>query len=264
MFSFVDQISSITAGSIRGRFAVPEHFGGAPDWLLAEAIGQLAGWQAMHESAFAKRPVGATLGLLEFPGTRLPRGILELGATIERTDRRAVLYRGEVLSDGAPVALMSRCIGPLLPMETLEDPEDAKARFEALTGPHPLRLWNASDARPQASISPPELRDGLTVAEFHVAADAPFFAEHFPRQPVVPATLLIEAMCRVGAAAVALARDLPRTVRFDRVRQVKVRQFTQPGQTLRLEARPEAPAAAAVRALAGGEPIASVCVDCAL
>jgi len=267
MFSFVDHIVAITDTAIRGRFAVPEQFGGAPDWLLFEAIGQLAAWAAMRDSDFAKRPVGATVGSLDFSGSRRPRGVLELTATIDRTDRRAILYGGEARSQGEPVAVMRRCIGPLLPMEAFDDPGSVRARFEALTGPKPVPLWAATDAVPEAWISPPETRsDGGVTAEFRVDERAAFFSDHFPRQPVVPATLLIEAMCRVGAIAVAVHEQRSEPVLFDQVRQVKVRQFTKPGQLLRLESegvrpglgRPEVQ----VTAHSGDDLIAGVRVSC--
>lgn len=269
MFSFVDQIKSRTENSIRGRFAVPDHFGGAPDWLMFEAIGQLAAWAAMRDSDFAKRPVGATVGSLDFTGRRRPCGVLELAATIERTDRRAILYGGEVAIEGENLAVMRRCIGPLLPMEAFEDPEHARSRFVALTGADPVALWSGDDPLPAASISDPQVRsDGSVIAEFRVAEDAAFFADHFPRQPVVPATLLIEAMCRAGAASVAASFDRAEPLLFDEVRQVKVRQFTKPGQVLRIEAaaaqRGSGKPQVSVSAFSAAELVADVRVLCSV
>lgn len=263
MFSFVDQIASVSAESIRGRFAVPEHFEGAPDWLLVEAIGQLVGWAAMRNSDFALRPVGATVGSLEFGGRRRPRGLLELSAVIERTDRRAILYRGEVHSAGELIADMRRCVGPLLPMESLDDPKSTRARFAALMGSLPIALWSAALALPAAAVTAPAMNsDGSIVAEFRINEDAPFFGDHFPRQHVVPATLLIEAMCRTGAGAIDRALGRRQPVLFDEIRQVKVRQFTLPGQMLRIEAAPPQLAAGKpecrVSAHADGDLVASV------
>ncbi len=238
MFSFVDQITDLDDGSICGRFAVPPHFGGAPDWLIAEAIGQLAGWAAMRAADFQLRPVGATLGALSFRGRRRPSGVIGLSATIERTDRRAILYRGAVSSDEAEVATMHRCIGPLLPMEVFEDPDRARARFEALRGPRPLELWGDGDPLPEASLA---IRgasgDGSLLADFHVAGGAPLFREHFPNEPVVPAAILIEAMGRTANAAFAShAGVAAEDIAFNEVRQVKVRRFTKPNENLVLEA----------------------------
>ncbi len=269
MFSFVDQIAEIAENSIRGRFAVPSQFHGAPDWLIFEAIGQLAAWVAMRDSDFSKRPVGATVGSLDFTGYRRPQGVLDLDATIERTDRRAILYGGQVSCAGERVAVMRRCIGPLLPMEAFEDADRARARFAALMGPHPVALWSEDSAVPQAWVSDPQCRaDGSVVAEFRVAEGDPLFDDHFPRQPVVPATLLIEAMCRVGATAIAMHLERGEPLLFDQVRQVKVRQFTKPGQLLRIEAAAAAVGATdpevSVSAFSGDELVAGVRVLCNL
>ncbi len=235
MFSFIDQIYSLGDGSIEGRFAVPSQFGGAPDWLIVEAVGQLAGWAAMRASKFSVRPVGATVGHLNFGELRLPRGIIDLSATIERSDRRAILYRGAASCEGELVAEMRRCIGPLLPMEMFDDPAAAEARFEKLVGPDPMALWSAQDAVPAAVLGEIEADEsGDFGADFRVSADAALFCDHFPRQPVVPATLLIEAMCRVGATAIGRNRDEDQPPTFREVRQVKVRQFTKPGDLLRI------------------------------
>jgi len=240
MFSFVDQITDLDGGSVRGRFAVPPHFGGAPDWLIAEAIGQLAGWAAMRAADFRVRPVGARLGALSFHGCRRPTGVIGLSATIERTDRRAILYHGAVFSGEVEMATMHRCIGPLLPMEVFEDPERARARFEALRGAHPIELWGLGDPLPEASLALRDaVGDGSLMADFHVAGGAPLFREHFPNQPVVPATLLIEAMGRTASAAFARnAGTDVENIAFDEVLQVKVRRFTKPGENLVLDAAP--------------------------
>ncbi len=238
MFSFVDQIDSIEEREIRGRFSVPRRFNGAPGWMLVEAIGQLAGWLAVANSDFTLRPVGATLGSLELRRDGVESsGVLELSATIERTDRRAILYRGEVQSAGRTIAQMQRCIGPLLPLASLEDPDEARGRVQALRESGPLELWSETHERPRALVSAAELQGGNRAsATFRIDRDAELFAEHFPRQPVVPASLLIDAMCRLGAAAKLQRADATDTVAFTQVRRVKVRQFTPPGEVLHIEA----------------------------
>lgn len=269
MFSFVDQITAISDGSIRGRFAVPEHWGGAPEWLLIEAIGQLAGWAAMRAADFVTRPVGATVGAIEFGSARRPHGVLDLTATIDRADHRAILYHGEAACGGVQLATMRRCVGPLLPATALDDPDVLCARFAALTRGDPVALWHPGDDLPAASVA--DLRtaaDGTMTADFRVAPESALFADHFPRQHVVPATLLISAMCRLAAESVYDAGDdRPRPV-FEELRQVKVRQFTQPGQVLRIEAVPgpleAGRAEVRVSAHAGPDRVADVRVVCAV
>ena len=247
MFSFVDQVLSIEGGCIHGRFSVPENFGGAPRWMLVEAIGQLAGWLAMANSDFVSRPVGATVGALDLDADcRFPQGILRLAATIERTDRRAILYRGEVSSGGRAVASMRRCIGPLLPIEQFEDPQETRKRFRSLRGDTALALWSADIPLPRSEPANAHLNDdGSAVATFQIADDAALFTDHFPRKPVVPASLLIDAMCRLGAiAAHGHTEPANGAGSFTRVRRVKVRHFTKPGEIVQITTTAPQPAAA--------------------
>ncbi len=262
MFSFVDQITSIDGGEIRGRFALPEHFGGARDWLLAEAIGQLAGWLGMRDSEFQSRPVGATVHEILLAEDRRVSGVLELSASIQRTDRRAILYRGSVASAGREIAAMNRCIGPFLPMDTLESSDSARSRFDALRSGQPQVLWKDTDAVPAYQL---DWNDDRAVAEFWVERDADLFDEHFPRQPVVPATLMIDAMGRTACAAYAAALGCAvDSVLFTEVRQVKVRRFTKPGDRLQLRGAIEQPHTGEVKVQAqdGGDKVATVSVFC--
>ena len=59
-----------------------------------------------------------------------------------------------------------------------------------------------------------------------IPAGAPFFTDHFPRKPVFPATLLMDAL---GNAAARMAGDRHRVVGMQ---DVKVRVFMPPGATL--------------------------------
>jgi 3-hydroxymyristoyl/3-hydroxydecanoyl-(acyl carrier protein) dehydratase len=73
-------------------------------------------------------------------------------------------------------------------------------------------------------------------ATLAVPATAPFFADHFPRRPVFPATLLLDAGIRL---AIELASELPAwpagtPLRLVNMTRVKVRSFTPPGQRLDL------------------------------
>jgi 3-hydroxymyristoyl/3-hydroxydecanoyl-(acyl carrier protein) dehydratase len=71
-----------------------------------------------------------------------------------------------------------------------------------------------------------------------IPAAAPFFVDHFPRRPVLPATLLTETMVRISLELASHAVGDDRS-RFEarEVRHVKVRAFSPPGQVLMLETR---------------------------
>lgn len=240
MFSFVDQIHDLDERRARGRFAVPAHFGGAPPWLIAEAVGQLAGWIAMAASDFRNRAVAALVGSLIYPEERAYGGVLELAVEVERRDRRAILYRGEVRDARGVCAELRRCLGPLLPMEDLDDPRHARGLYERLRGAAPLSLWSAADPLPILALEDVRERGGgVCSATVRVPLWAPFFADHFPRRPVLPATLLVQAMCDLGTrAAAALMERSTEQMRLNEVRDIKVRSFTAPGETLLIESSP--------------------------
>jgi len=241
MFSFVDQITALDERGARGRFAVPEHFPSVPAWLIAEAVGQLAGWIAMVQTDFRCRAVAALVGSLAFPGVPPRRGVLELAVDVDRMDRRAVLYHGTVRGEAGTCGELRRCLGPFLQMDELDDPQRVRTLYESLRGDAPLALWSAADLLPHVTLTAPAASAaGGLIATLEVPAVAPFFADHFPRRPVLPATMLVQAMCDLAAeaAAPALGR-VASQVAITEVRDIKVRSFTAPGERLSVEAHCE-------------------------
>jgi 3-hydroxymyristoyl/3-hydroxydecanoyl-(acyl carrier protein) dehydratase len=74
----------------------------------------------------------------------------------------------------------------------------------------------------------------LILATLKIPATAPFFADHFPRRPVFPATLLLNS--QIGLAA-QLAREASfagdgSAFAASRMTHVKMRAFIVPGQEL--------------------------------
>ena len=74
-------------------------------------------------------------------------------------------------------------------------------------------------------------------ATLQVPETAPFFRDHFPRRPVFPATLLLDAQTDLAAM---LASESPLAaagaLSLRRMTSVKVRAFTTPGQQVELGA----------------------------
>ena len=234
-FSFVDRITALEPGRwARGRFAVPAELAEFSTCLVAEAVGQLAAWVAMAQAEFRRRPVAALSGEMRIVREAAPGEILDLGVEIERGDSDTVAFAGWARLADAPVLALSRCVGPMLPLEDFDAPEAVRGDFETLCGPgaRPGRFRGIAklDLVLIDRVPGQRLR-----AAMNVPVSAPFFADHFPRRPVFPASLLLDAQVRL---ALRLAGDtLPPSPRLRpaRVADVKIRSFILPGQTLEIE-----------------------------
>ena len=238
-FSFVDRISLLDPGRrIRGRYAIPARLVTFPPSLVAEAIGQLAAWAAMAAVDFKFRPVAGLAGSIELLSPVRPGQVLELAAELETVDTEAAAYGGTAYADGIPVIRLQHCVGPMMRVEEFDDPQALRARFALLQGDGAVP--GAFDGGQSSVIEHTGGEAGQSLrATLQVPASAPFFADHFPRRPVFPGTLLMNANLELVAA---LAAQLPAPAAGGswtprRVTDVKLRAFTPPGQTLEIEAR---------------------------
>ncbi|MDD6770534.1 MAG: 3-hydroxyacyl-ACP dehydratase FabZ [Inconstantimicrobium porci] len=70
----------------------------------------------------------------------------------------------------------------------------------------------------------------------NVTVNEPFFQGHFPKEPVMPGVLIVEAMAQLGAVAI-LSKDefKGKTAYFAGIDKVKFRDKVVPGDTLNLE-----------------------------
>jgi 3-hydroxymyristoyl/3-hydroxydecanoyl-(acyl carrier protein) dehydratase len=236
-FSFVDRITRLDPGHrIEGLFTVPATASRFPAALMAEAVGQLAAWSAMSAVGFTHRPVAGLAGETRYHGAAVPGQTLQLAADIERCDDEAIAYGGTASIDGRCVLELIHCVGPMLPMEEFDAPEAVRADFETLVGSGaPGGRFAGVDA-PQLETIEHSAGERLRAA-LHVPEAAAYFDDHFPRRPVYPGTLLMD---NLSTLALQLAGDLPALhgsrLAVARVRDVKIRSFTAPGQTLELAA----------------------------
>jgi 3-hydroxymyristoyl/3-hydroxydecanoyl-(acyl carrier protein) dehydratase len=188
----------------------------------------------MAQAEFRRRPVAALSGEMRIEREAAPGEILDLEVEIESGDSDTVAFAGWARLADAPVLALSRCVGPMLPLEDFDDPEAVRGDFETLCGPgaRPGRFRGIAklDLVLIDRVPGQRLR-----AAMNVPVSAPFFADHFPRRPVFPASLLLDAQVRL---ALRLAGDTlppgPRA-RPARVADVKIRSFILPGQALEIE-----------------------------
>jgi 3-hydroxymyristoyl/3-hydroxydecanoyl-(acyl carrier protein) dehydratase len=236
-FSFVDRINEFIDGTrAQGRFWVPDRLRSFPSCLVAEAVGQLAAWVAMSHVNFRVRPVAALATETSFLRAVTAGETLELAVDIEDCDDDMVAYGGSASVEGRRVIELVHCLGPMLPVDQFDAPEALRERLAL------LRDRGASAGRFQgvelpAATSIEHVPGKSLRAMLHVPREAPFFADHFPRKPVFPATLLLDAQMRVAAELVKkncgsqFARPLA-----TRMTHVKMRAFVPPGTDLELGA----------------------------
>jgi 3-hydroxyacyl-[acyl-carrier-protein] dehydratase len=240
-FSLVDRILSCEAGvSVRGLYGIPLGTEAFPAALVAEAVGQLAAWSAMAAVDFQRRPVAGIAGGIELLGEVRAGQTLELAAELESADIEAVAYGGSASVDGIAVLRLTHCVGPMVLMEDFDDPAAVRSRFGVLRG---------EGARPGGFTGLPPLpveRVGGEVgnvarAMLCVPPSARIFADHFPRRPVFPGSLLMHANLELATQLVREITQAPagRTWRPRAISDMKLRAFIPPGEVLELEARLE-------------------------
>jgi len=260
-FSFVDRITALEAGRrARARFAIPAGLPAFAPSLVVEAVGQLACWVAMAHAGFKRRPVAALARETRIVAEAAPGALLDLGVEIERCDPDGVTYGGWARVGDTHILELGRCVGPMLPLEDFDAPEAVRADFETLCGPGapPGRFpgITAPDLALLDHVPGRRLR-----AAMNVPSSAPFFGDHFPRRPVFPASLLLDAQIRLALRLAAEALPPGRRLRPARVADVKMRAFILPGHAVEIEAGLRSATTAAAEltlaAVVEGQPVAT-------
>ena len=84
-----------------------------------------------------------------------------------------------------------------------------------------------------------ELEPGVkAVGKKCVSYNEPFFAGHFPQEPVMPGVLIIEALAQVGAVAILSQPEWKgKTAYFASIDKAKFKQMVVPGDVLMLETK---------------------------
>jgi 3-hydroxymyristoyl/3-hydroxydecanoyl-(acyl carrier protein) dehydratase len=156
----------------------------------------------------------------------------------------------------------------MMPVADFDDPDALAARFAL------LRDGGAAPGRFKGIVPPRVVRERGVAGEsaagtLQVPAAAPFFNDHFPKRPVFPATLLLDAQIDLALQVAAESSNWPVATQLTPVRMtnVKVRSFTPPGQTLTLAAQMQPPkgdvATFMLSAEADGKTVATARVDIA-
>jgi len=219
---------------VRGRYTVPSDLEGFPRCLLAESVGQLAAWAAMSMVDFRRRPLAGLAGETRFLGVVAPGQTVDLAVEIEQGDEDAVAYSGSARVGSTPILELAHYVGPMLPTVEFDSPDALRTDF--------TRLWDGG-APPGRFVPIPKadvrVMDGMPgawlSAELRVPATASFFEDHFPRRPILPGALLLEAVlglaCRLAGEVLGSPAAWLAPVR---VADVKLRAFISPGSIVEL------------------------------
>lgn len=234
-FSFIERIVSIdNADSLEGYFTIPLGLGLFPQCLVAEAIGQLASWYAMKNNAFAYRPVAALVGATLFHSEAKPGEKIDIYVNVYNCDADRVCYSGQARCGGRLVVELRDCTGMMLPQTHFADAAAVEYQYKRLAtvGARRNRLDVAADLAPTGIYvdNLNRIRGQLRIP-FH----ADFFSDHFPRKPVFPATLLIQALYRMVIKYVSSV-FIEYDARIIGIDEIKVRAWVYPGDELELMA----------------------------
>lgn len=82
-----------------------------------------------------------------------------------------------------------------------------------------------------------EMVEGKSITAIkNVSYNEPFFAGHFPNEPVMPGVLIVEAMAQAGAVAILSMEEFRgKTGYFGGIKNVKFKRKVVPGDTLCLK-----------------------------
>jgi len=236
-FSLVDRITELEAGKrAKGYFEVPAHLARFPVSFAAEAAGQLAAWASMIQFDFSMRPVAGMAADLRFGIPVQPGKRLDLETTISNLDNEAVRYSARASIGGESVIELDHSVGPMLPMEGFDSAQAMRERFELICGK------GAPSGRftdvPEHDLDVIELVPNERLrAMLRVPQEALFFSDHFPRRPVFPGTMLLDAQITIALKLAAESRRWAPGTNFAAsfVPDMKMRAFVPPGEVLELQ-----------------------------
>lgn len=201
--------------------------------LVGEAVGQLSAWNVMMSTDFTMRPVAGISDCARVHRAVYEGEVLSLESTIHRLDDAAVQYDGKAYVGEELVFELMGALGPMLPMQDFIDTEVVKSQFDTLFSENaPTSAPKLTQAHAAASLvqfdSIKAHESGVSIeAEKVIHADAPYFADHFPKKPVLPLTILLENL-------MGLARTLANDAEFkvSEMRRIKMSDFVTPGDII--------------------------------
>jgi 3-hydroxymyristoyl/3-hydroxydecanoyl-(acyl carrier protein) dehydratase len=256
-FLFVDRIIELIPGKlVRGIKHItyndtclyPDEFGNYcfPSSLIGETLGQLAAWNVMITNDFSYRPVAGVVDSAKLYKPAYVGETLLLESIIDMLDESVVQYHSTAYIGKDSVFSIDGALGPLLPMSRFIGDADIRRQFAEINHPgewpYPLTTINSKTLIPNSkplSYYPLLTFDRVLssepgvsiVAEKRISLAAPYFLDHFPYNPVLPLTVLLEAKINL-AHLFLLEAKLDTHYQISELRKIKMNGFVSPGDSL--------------------------------
>ncbi len=194
----------------------------------------------MAKIDFQFRPVAGIAGSIEFLQEVKPGDRLELAAELYEANEESVSYGGSAKVNGTEVIRLENCLGPMVPMEDYDSPDAMRERYEQIrdSGAE-AHAFGGVEVFPFNRIESECVPGESAKGSFAVPTEQPFFGDHFPRNPVFPGTLLMDANLRFANTLMqeVACPDNSQAWRATGMSNVKLRAFMPPGEMLDLQAR---------------------------
>lgn len=214
--------------------------------LIGETLGQLAAWNVMAHNQFTLRPVAGVVASARVCRPAYVGETLLLESYIDSVDDTAVQYHSIARVKDEPVFIIDGALGPLLPMEHFISSQEVQMQYEEIYRPGDWDVLSTSYAstnpfdfsNAQPAVCKSMHFDRIVdfeagshlLAEKCVSRAAPYLADHFPKKPVLPMTVLLE--CIQQLTDQFLTRSALEQYQITELRRIKMNEFVLPGDVL--------------------------------
>lgn len=210
--------------------------------LIGETLGQLAAWNVMLRNNFQARPVAGLVDSARLFRRAYVGETLLLESMIDCLDDTAVQYHSRARIGDELIFTVDGALGPLLPMDDFIDDSQVRQQFAEINRPGD---WPSANDKGISLIKAiPTVSTAMTfdrilthepglaiVAEKRISRSAPYFADHFPKKPVLPMTVLLE--CKLALAQNFIEQaQFPTQYHVSELRKIKMKEFVHPGDVL--------------------------------
>ncbi len=217
--------------------------------VMGETLGQLGAWCAMQAYNFTLRPVAGVVSAVHIHGEAKVGDTVLLETMVDVLDETALEYHSIATVNNKPIFSIESALGPMLPMEDFIDPTEAKRQFEKIFRPG---TWvvpeNISAAKDHCLPNFETIRSNIphigfdrildflsgerVVAQKSLSLSAPYLSDHFPRKPVLPLTILLQAKLQLASSFLTDSFEDGHEFKPVTIRKIKMSGFVQPGDTV--------------------------------